>query len=108
MRAANSAVRFAMLGIMALLAACASDARFEAAPPLALGDPYGADMFGGKRRYDPFERSLEQRPQAWTLFGRLGVIHYQNQLDRDSGGEITLKRSGPSIGRISIGLRRRF
>jgi len=59
-----------------------------------------------------FERSLEQRAQAWTLFGRLGVIHYQNQLDRDSGsgGEITLKRSGPSIGgaRISIGLRRRF
>ena len=102
MRAAEIAVRVAMAGVMALLAACA-------APPLALD---GADMFGGKRRIDPFDRSLEQRPQAWTLFGRLGVIHYQNQLDRDSGsgGEITLKRSGPSIGgtRISVGIRRRF
>jgi hypothetical protein len=55
---------------------------------------------------------LEQRPQAWTLFGRLGAINYQNQLDRDSGsgGQFTLKRSGPSIGgtRIYVGIRRRF
>src|SRR5438034_6442424 len=100
MRAAEIAVRVAMAGVMALLAACA-------APPLALD---GVDMFGGKRGVDPFERSLEQRPQAWMLFGRLGVINYQNQLDRDSGGEITLKRSGPSVGgtRISFGIRRRF
>ena len=102
MRAAEIAVRVAMPGVMALLAACA-------APPLA---PQGVDMFGGKRGVDPFERSLEQRSQAWTLFGRLGVIQYQNQLDRDSdrGGEITLKRSSPGIGgaRISFGLRRRF
>src|SRR5439155_1092421 len=96
--------------------------RFEAAPPLALqlspsgmrelDELHGVDMFGGKRRVDPFERSLEQRPQAWMLFGRLGVINYQNQLDPDggSGGQFTLKRSGPSIGgtRISFGLRRRF
>ena len=102
MRAAEIAVRLAMAGVMALLAACA-------APPLA---PDSVDLFGGKRRFDPVDRSLEQRPQAWTLFGRLGAINYQNQLDRDSGsgGEITLKRSGPSIGgaRISFGLRRRF
>ena len=100
MRAAEIAVRLAMAGVMALLAACA-------APPLAL---HGADVFAGKRGVDPLERSLEQRPQAWTLFGRLGAINYQNPLDRDSGGEITLKRTGPSIGgaRISFGLRRRF
>ena len=100
MRAAEIAVRLAMAGVMALLAACA-------APPLAL---HGVDMFGGKRGVDPSERALEQRPQAWTLFGRLGAINYQNPLDRDSGGEITLKRTGPSIGgaRISVGLRRRF
>ena len=102
MRAVEIAVRVAMAGVMALLAACA-------APPLAL---HGVDLFGGKRRVDPFDRSLEQRPQAWTLFGRLGVINYQNQLDRDSGsgGQLTLKRSGPGIGgtRISFGLRRRF
>ena len=133
MRAAEIAVRLAMPGIMALLANCAGEAaaqaypphaleRFEAAPPLALqllpsgmhefDELHGVDMFGGKRRVDPFERSLEQRPQAWTLFGRLGVINYQNQLDRDSGsgGQFTLKRSGPSVGgtRISFGLRRRF
>ncbi len=133
MRAAEIAVRRAMPSIMALLAACAGEAaaqayppqaleRFEAAPPLALqllpsgmrefDELHGVDMFGGKRRVDPLDRSLEQRPQAWTLFGRLGVINYQNQLDRDSGsgGQFTLKRSGPSIGgtRISFGLRRRF
>jgi hypothetical protein len=133
MRAAEIAVRVAMPGIMALLAACAGEAaaqayppqaleRFEAAPPLALqlspfgmrelDELHGVDLFGGKRRFDPFDRSLEQRPQAWTLFGRLGVINYQNQLDRDdgSGGQITLRRSGPSIGgaRISFGIRRRF
>ena len=75
-----------------------------------LDELHGVDLFGGKRRFDPFDRSLEQRPQAWTLFGRLGAINYQNQLDRDSGGEITLKRSGPSVGgtRISFGIRRRF
>jgi len=100
MRAAEIAVRLAMAGVMALLAACA-------APPLALD---GVDLFAGKRGVDPSERTLEQRPQAWTLFGRLGAINYQNPLDRDSGGEITLKRTGPSIGgaRISFGLRRRF
>jgi hypothetical protein len=137
MRAAEIAVRLAMPGVMALLAVCAGEAaaqaylpqaleRFEAAPPLALqlapsgmrslqnelDELHGVDMFGGKRRVDPFDRSLEQRPQAWTLFGRLGLINYQNQLDRDSGsgGQFTLKRSGPSIGgtRISFGLRRRF
>ena len=120
-----------MPGIMASLAVYAGEAaaqayspqaleRFEAAPPLALqlspfgmrelDELHGVDMFGGKRRVDPFERSLEQGPQAWMLFGRLGVINYQNQLDRNSGGEITLKRSGPSVGgtRISFGIRRRF
>ena len=122
-----------MPGIMASLAVYAGEAaaqayspqaleRFEAAPPLALqlspfgmrelDELHGVDMFGGKRRVDPFERSLEQGPQAWMLFGRLGVINYQNQLDPDggSGGQFTLKRSGPSIGgtRISFGLRRRF
>src|SRR5882762_7686769 len=133
MRAAEIALRLAVPGIMASLAVCAGEAtaqayppqaleRFEAAPPLALqlspsgmrelDELHGVDLFGGKRRFDPFERSLEQRPQAWTLFGRLGVINYQNQLDRDSGsgGQITLRRSGPSIGgaRISVGIRRRF
>src|SRR2546426_7423331 len=128
MRAAEIAVRVAMPGVMALLAVYAGEAaaqayspqaleRFEAAPPLALqlspsgmrelDELHGVDMFGGKRRVDPFERSLEQRPQAWTLFGRLGVIHYQNQLDRDSGsgGGITLKRSRASIRGTPISLR---
>jgi len=133
MRAAEISVRLAMPSVMALLAFCAGEAaaqayppqaleRIEAAPPLVLqlsplgmrelDELHGVDMFGGKRRVDPFDRSLEQRPQAWTLFGRLGVINYQNPLDRDSGsgGQFTLKRSGPSIGgtRISLGLWRRF
>ena len=122
---------------MTLLAVCAGEVaaqayppqaleRLEAAPPLALqlspsalrslhselDEARGIDVFGGKRRIDPFDRSLEQRPQAWMLFGRLGVLGYQNELGRDdgSGGQITLKRSGPSIGgtRLYVGIRRRF
>ena len=114
MRAAEIAVRLAMAGVMALLAVCAGEAAAQAYPPpaLELDEVYGVDLFGGKRRIDPFDRSLEQRPQAWTLFGRLGAINYQNQLDRDdrSGGQITLRRSGPSISgaRISFGIWRRF
>ena len=81
MRAVEIAVRLAMPGVMALIAVCASEAaaqaytpqaleRFEAAPPLALrlspsgvrelDELHGVDMFGGKRRLDPLERSLEQ------------------------------------------------
>jgi len=134
MRAAEIAVRLAMAGVMALLAVCAGEAAAQAYPPQALerfdfappplalqlspfgmrelDELHGVDLFGGKRRFDPFDRSLEQRPQAWTLFGRLGAINYQNQLDRDdgSGGQITLRRSGPSISgaRISFGVWRRF
>ncbi len=102
-----------MPGIMASLAVYAGEAaaqayspqaleRFEAAPPLALQlSPSGMRELDELHGVDP---------QAWMLFGRLGVINYQNQLDRDSGGEITLKRSGPSVGgtRISFGIRRRF
>src|SRR6266851_7316711 len=82
MRAAEIAVRLAMAGVMALLAACAGEAAAQAYPPQELAiefdEVHGFDAFGGKRRVDPFDRSLEQRPQAWTLFGRLGVINYQN------------------------------
>src|SRR6267143_620304 len=115
MRAAEIAVRLAMAGVMVLLAVCAGEAAAQAYPPQALASEFdevnGVDLFGGKRRVDPFDRSLEQR-QAWTLFGRLGAINYQNQLDRDSGsgGQFTLKRAGPGIGgtRIYVGIRRRF
>src|SRR2546428_12396644 len=106
MRAAEIAVRVAIPGVMALLAVYAGEAaaqvyspqtleRFEAAPPLALqlspfgmrelDELHGVDMFGGKRRVDPLDRSLEQRPQAWTLVGPPRAVHYQNQ-PRPRGG----------------------
>jgi hypothetical protein len=137
MRLAEIAIRLAMASVAALLVIGAREAaaqvyhpqafeRFEPAPALALqlspsgmrslhgefDDLHSLDAFGGKRRIDPFSQSVSERPEPWTLFGRLGVLNYQNELGRESAttGRLTLKRSGPSIGgsRISIGIRRRF
>ena len=61
---------------------------FESAPALALqlspssmrslqpefDDLHSLDAFGGKRRIDPFSQSVSERPEPWTLFGRLGVL----------------------------------
>ena len=71
-------------------------------------DLQALDAFGGKRRAEGL-RPVE-RPEPWTLYGRLGLLNFQNQLDPDSSGmRLTLRRTGPGLGgRIYVGVHRRF
>jgi hypothetical protein len=130
---AEISMRRAMPGVMALLLVVGGEAaaqayhpasldRFEQAPPRVLGlspmfvralhqehemDLQALDAFGGKPRADAL-RPLE-RPGPWTLYGRLGFANFQNQLDPDrSGVRFSWRRTGPSLGKISIGIHRRF
>ena len=72
-------------------------------------DLQALDAFSGKRRGAEGLRPLE-RPEPWTLYGRLGLLNFQNQLAPDSSGtQLSLRRTGPGLGgRIYIGIRRRF
>lgn len=68
------------------------------------------DAFGGARRADRWSDAIE-RPRAWTLYGRLGVLSFQNDLEpRDKNGlRFSLRRSGPKLaGRVFIGIHREF
>lgn len=66
---------------------------------------------GGKRAIDRFSDQILQRPKPWTLYGRLGVLNFQNALDPgdETGMRFTLRRTGPRLnGRIYIGIHREF
>jgi hypothetical protein len=71
-------------------------------------DLQALDAFGGKRRADGL-RPLE-RPESWMLYGRFGLLNFQNQLDPDNSGmRFTLRRTGPGLGgKIYVGIHRRF
>jgi hypothetical protein len=128
------AMRSARPGLMALLLVVAVGAaaqayrpasldRVEQAPPHLLGlspsavralnqeremDLQALDAFGGKRRADGL-RPLE-RPESWTLYGRFGLLNFQNQPDPDSSGmRFSWRRTGPGLGgKIYVGIHRRF
>ena len=65
--------------------------------------------FAGKRAVDQFSNS-PLRPKPWTLYGRVGVLNFQNSLESARGGpDITLRRTGPTLtGRVYIGIHREF
>jgi hypothetical protein len=69
------------------------------------------DAFGGKRRVNGLSRALERRG-AWTFYGRLGLLNFQNQLDPQQGASnmrFTWRRTGPRLtGRIYVGIHRKF
>lgn len=45
----------------------------------------------------------------WTFYGRAGIINYKNELgSHDDAGGFGIKRSGPKVGTITIGVRREF
>ena len=55
-------------------------------------------VFGERRANSP-----DKHPSGrWTMFGRLGLVSVEN----NEG--LTLKRSGPKLGRLTIGVRKRF
>ena len=123
-------MRRVMPGVMALLLVVAGEAaaqayhpasldRFEQAPPhvlahspssiRALGhdmDLQALDAFGERRaeRFSPLERS-----ERWRLYGRFGLLNFQNEPDRDGGIRVSWRRTGPALGaRIYVGIYRRF
>jgi hypothetical protein len=71
-------------------------------------DLQALDAFAGTQRADGL-RSLE-RQQLWTLYGRLGLVNFQNQLHPDSSGmQFSWRRTGPQLGgKIYLGIHRRF
>lgn len=100
--------------------------RANEAPSLALGlspdqvrrldlefddDLRALDAFGGKRRVNGLRERLERRG-AWTFYGRLGLLNFQNQLDPQQGASsmrFTWRRTGPRLtGRVYIGIHRKF
>ena len=102
--------------------------RFDSMPSLALGmspsavraledeqrqDLRALDAFrGGKRAIDRFSDQVLQQPKPWMLYGRLGVLNFQNALEpgeRESGTKFSLRSTGPRLrGKIYIGIHRQF
>lgn len=123
MRSTRPGVEALLLVVaMVMLLVAALDAAAQA-PPHVLGflppvfrtldqehaeDLQALDALSGKRRTEGF-RPLE-RPEPWVLYGRAGLLNFQNQLAPDSSGtQLSLRRTGPGLGgRLYIGIRRRF
>ena len=82
--------------------------------PSAVRAP-GEDM--DLQALDSFARRREDRvvsldrPLPWTLYGRLGLVNFKNELDsRSSGLNFSWSRTGPGTGgkKFSLGIRRGF
>jgi hypothetical protein len=67
------------------------------------------DAFGGQRK-DKFFRAIEPTKHNWMLYGRLGLLNFQNELKEErSSTRFTLRRSGPKLtGKVYVGIHRRF
>jgi len=124
-------MRRIMPGVMALLLVVAGEAaaqayhpaaleRFEQAPPhvlahspsaiRALGhdmDLQALDAFAERRaeRFGSLERS-----EGWRLYGRFGLLNFQDEPDANSSGiRVSWRRTGPALGtKIYLGIHRRF
>jgi hypothetical protein len=66
--------------------------------------------FSGKRRIDRFDQAPLERPQPWKFYGRLGPMHFYNQLEpKPQGLQFSFRRQGPNLGgRVYIGIHRTF
>jgi len=73
-------------------------------------DLYVLGAFDGRRSVDRYARTETERPQPWTVYGRLGPMHFQNQTEAPSQGlQFSWRRTGPSLGgRVYIGIHRTF
>jgi len=71
-------------------------------------DLQGLDAFAGKRSADGFRPMARSGP--WMLYGRLGLVNFQNRLEPDGGGlHFDWRRTGPGLGgKIYVGMQRRF
>ena len=73
-------------------------------------DLYVLGAFDGRRSVDRYDRAEVERVQPWRLYGRLGPMHFQNQMDAPTQGmQFSWRRTGPSLGgRVYIGIHRTF
>jgi hypothetical protein len=72
-------------------------------------DLYVLGAFAGKRRLDRFDRETLERPQPWKLYGRLGPMHFHNEVEPKQGLQLSFRRQGPSLGgRFYIGIHKTF
>jgi hypothetical protein len=74
-------------------------------------DLYALHAFGGKRRLDRFTISSLERPTPWKVYGRLGLLNFQNELEPQysQGLRFSWRRTGPKLtGRVYIGIHRTF
>jgi hypothetical protein len=71
-------------------------------------DLQALDAFGGKRRANGAR--APERAAPWTVYGRLGLVNFQNELEpRSSGMQLTWRRTGPRLGgKFYVGIHRRF
>jgi hypothetical protein len=51
-----------------------------------------------------------ERSERWRLYGRCGLLNFQNELDPNgSGVQVSWRRTGPALGaKIYVGIHRRF
>lgn len=97
---------------MALLLAVAPQAAAQAYHPPTPDqqdemDLQALDASGWKQRAEILRRL--ERPGPWTLYGGLGLLNFRNQIDPESSGlQFSWRRTGPRIGKIHIGIQRRF
>lgn len=73
-----------------------------------------ADVFGKREQHDlPRLNEPEEKPRAqgWMIYGRLGILRWQNDMSDDdlSSFKFGLRHSPPKLGgRAYIGIHRRF
>jgi hypothetical protein len=102
-------MRRVMPGVMALLLVVAGEAAAQTYRPASLDDMdlQALDAFGERRaeRFRPLERS-----EGWRLYGRFGLLNFQNEPDPNGSGiRVSWRRTGPALGtKIYVGIHRRF
>ena len=65
------------------------------------------DALGKKPRANRYQATDRSGP--WTLIGRIGFLNVQNQLAGNSDGmKFSLRGGGSGLGKIHIGIHRRF
>jgi hypothetical protein len=73
-------------------------------------DLYVLGAFDGRRSVDRYDRAEVERARPWRLYGRLGPMHFQNEMAAPAQGmQFSWRRTGPSLGgRVYIGIHRTF
>jgi len=121
-------IRRIMPGVMALLLVVAGEAaaqayqpasleRFEQAPSYVLAySPSAVRALGHDLDLQALDAFQERRAEGfgsserWRLYGRFGLLNFQNELDQNGGGvQVSWRRTGPALGtKIYVGIHRRF